>query len=186
MKMKFNAIKYSLIGFLFVIILIILGAFWFVGTFHGDSFSNSEKYTILYLPDSVVSKIKTYKVEFTLYKKYETTCIDNISYDFGYFTEIRVGNSNLDTPVKTPRSMWYTCNFFIKECNAIVSCCINMNQYPTELYLTDVRFINEQSKPINDFERISRSKSRMIKNRFETIILNKLFYEKWKHKHWYN
>ena len=178
MKKIFNALIYVVLLF---IVLIILWAFWFAANFHGENFKYSEKYTIDLPIDSIVQRIRIYKRHHPSFRQYDTGK-DNTLKEYGYFTEIGIGEANIMTDSQTYKSTWYDCEFYIKENDAVVGCCIKLNQIPTELFLVDVSYSNTKSKSINKFDEISRKENKKVKNEFETEILGKIFYGKWKHK----
>ncbi len=190
MKIIFKTLKYSgiYIGISIAILCIILTiwALWFVVSFHGESYKYSEKYIINLSVDSTISKIREYKIKNPQYRKNEICTVDKEPYEFGYFTEIGIGTSNIITSTRTSNSTWYHCRFYIEQSDAIVSCGIKLNHFPTEIQLISVILSDGYYKTINNYEEISRKENKDLKRNFETEILDKICNGKWKQKRWYN
>ena len=176
-----KTINGTVIVIVICVIIFVIWAFWFALNFHGENYKDSEKYIIHLFVDETITKIKEYKIEHPQYSQYEISTIDRVPYEFGYFTEIKYdGNANVTTSTRTSNSTWYDFRFCVDQCDAIVSCCIKLNQYPTRILLVGVTYSNGENKTINNFKEISRKENRRIKKAFETEILDKIFDDKWK------
>lgn len=105
-------IKYILFVCFVIIVLYVIWAFWFVFNFRGENFKYSEKYTIDLPIDSIVQKIRIYKIHHSSSRQIDK---DKKLKEYGYFTEIGIGEANILTDSQTYKSTWYDCEFYIKK-----------------------------------------------------------------------
>ena len=187
MKIISKILKYTGIAIAICCMIFVIWAYWFTLSFHGESYPKAEKYIINLSEDTIITKVTGYKIGHPQYRPYEIMSVNNIPYEFGYFTEIGIGTADITTSTQTSNSSWYNFRFYIEQSNAVVGCCIRLNQSPTEILLIDVTTSSYGiNKTINYYKEISRKENRKIKRNFEREILDKIFNEKWKHKRWYN
>jgi hypothetical protein len=174
MRIVFKIILYAIIVIATLFLVYAVWAVWFVANFHGESFPKSEKYIVNLSDDSIITKIKDYKIEHPHYRQYEIRIVDSDTFELGYFTEIS-GDGNFTTATRTSKSTWYTFSFFIEQCAAVVGCCMQLsqfNQFPfsVEIQLVSVTFSYGSNKTINDYKEISRKENKMIKKFLKQIF----------------
>lgn len=166
--------RYIVVVAAILCITLVFCALWFVCSFHGDSYSNSETYIIDSSLQDAINQIDTLKASNPKY----------------YFTNKNEKGEKYIVPDKYDEYVYnnYFVSFYFQDMNLVLQCVLepwNGNKTAIRLYNISKgsRFATWQR--INTKE-IKKEENRKIKNKFETEILDKIYNGKWEHKRWYN
>jgi len=156
------------------------------------SYCYSENYRIIEFTDVVIEKIQEFKTQnpqyeafrdgiykMDEYENYTNLPNDTTLYIFDGDTAYGVTSRRTTyTDVRTDSSIWYFCYFYFSDINATIRCVINLrgSNFPTIIRLTHLTYTSDfyDGKTINKRGEISRKENQMIKEKFETEILDKL------------